>query len=109
MMTSPLRSQAYLAFVRAHPCCICGSFENIHAHHHGRREGGGGMGVKTCDLHTVPLCPFCHQMWHQRGQIRHLSRSDTVAELWKAVAVLMREALIKGLLATLMAGEARAG
>lgn len=102
-MTSPIRSTAYLAWVRTQPCAICSSRENIHAHHHGR--AAGGMGLKTCDLHTVPLCPGCHQAWHQRGQIRHLSRSDTQAELWKAIAVLLRRAFLEGVLAQAIDGS----
>jgi len=97
-MTSPLRSTRYLEFVRSQPCWTCGATGDVHAHHHGRREGGGGTGIKTCDLHTVPLCARCHQQWHQRGQIRELSRERTVAELWRAVAVLLRRAYLEGVL-----------
>ncbi len=40
----------------------------MHAHHHGRR-GGGGMGIKTSDLHTVPLCDAHHAEFHKTGAI----------------------------------------
>ena len=95
-MTTPLRSKHYLDWVRNQPCWTCGTNQEIHAHHHGRTEGGGGMGLKTCDLHTVPLCRKCHEQWHRRGTIQSMSRDKTVAELWRAVAVLLRRALIEG-------------
>ncbi len=100
-MTTPIRSKRYLDWVRARPCCICGGTQDIHAHHHGRREGGGGMGLKTCDLHTVPLCPSCHRQWHIQGAIGQLSRDRTQAELWRAAAVQLREAAVEGLLEAL--------
>lgn len=97
-MTSPLRSALYLKWVRSQPCCICGATQGIHAHHHGRKEGGGGMGIKTCDLHTVPLCESCHRQWHQHGAIGQYSRDRTVAELWRTVAIQLRQCAIDGLL-----------
>jgi hypothetical protein len=60
------------------------------AHHHGRRQGGGGTGIKGCDLLTVPLCNAHHQEWHQRAQVGNLSHVETEREMWKAIAVTLR-------------------
>lgn len=57
---APARSEAYLAFVRSHPCCACSAPAPSDPHHFGRR----GMGQKTDDYRTVPLCRRCHDRWH---------------------------------------------
>lgn len=61
----PYRSAAYLDYVRAHPCCACGSPPTSEAHHFMR--GGGGMALKVDDTHTVPLCRACHNRWHAQA------------------------------------------
>ena len=53
-----LRSEPYLAYVRKHPCCLCGRSEGIEAHHWSHH--GGVMGAKVDDYRTVPLCDPCH-------------------------------------------------
>jgi hypothetical protein len=55
------------------------------------------MGIKTCDLHTVALCPPHHGQLHQKGTIGDWSRDRTNAELWKAIAVQLRNAVVLGL------------
>jgi hypothetical protein len=62
----PIRSENYLAFVRVRPCCVCGAPGPSEPHHFGRR----GMGQKTDDLRTVPLCVAlngCHDVFHNNG------------------------------------------
>jgi hypothetical protein len=61
----PHRSPAYLAFVREHACCACGAEGPSDAHHFGPR----GLGEKTDDFRTAPLCRRCHDEWHARGFI----------------------------------------
>jgi len=56
----PARAPHYLAFVRQLPCCVCGSPEPNDPHHWGPR----GMGSKTDDFRTVPLCRRCHDRIH---------------------------------------------
>ncbi len=95
---TPLRSRAYLEFVRQHPCVFCpASGEGIHAHHHGRRRGGGGMGIKPCDLFTVPLCHLHHGELHKRGAVEPFSRAETQAAIDSAMILLLRSALIEKL------------
>jgi hypothetical protein len=44
------------------------------------------MGLKTTDLHTVPLCPDHHQEWHQKARVLHFTTAETKAEMWQAIA-----------------------
>jgi hypothetical protein len=87
---SPVRSARYLAFVREQRCWFCQTDQDIQAHHHGRRQGGGGVGMKGCDLFTVPLCQEHHREWHQRASIGERSTVETELEMWKAMAVTLR-------------------
>jgi len=57
---APARSEPYLRFVRQQPCCACSAPGPSDPHHFGRR----GMGQKTDDYRTVPLCRRCHDRWH---------------------------------------------
>lgn len=60
-----LTSEPYLAYVRKHPCCLCGRSEGIEAHHWSHH--GGVMGAKVDDYRTVPLCQEHHRHWHDHG------------------------------------------
>ena len=62
-----LRSDPYLAYVRRHPCCLCGRSEGIEAHHWSHH--GGVMGSKVDDYRTVPLCQEHHRYWHDHGTL----------------------------------------
>lgn len=93
--SSPARSTEYLAHVRARACWFCGTTADVVAHHHGRAAGGGGMGLKTCDFHTVPLCPSHHGEWHRRGQVQGYNRDQTEREMWKAIGVTLRGYLLE--------------
>lgn len=66
----PARSPAYLAYVRTHPCCLCGATPPSDAHHWGRR----GVGQKTDDYRTVPLCRGCHDHVHAQGPGKAVER-----------------------------------
>jgi hypothetical protein len=92
MKTSPARVPRYLAFVRTQPCWFCSSTEGIHAHHHGRT--GGGMGIKGCDLHAVPLCSAHHREWHQKGRVDPFDKRSTILELWRASAECLRRYIL---------------
>lgn len=51
------RNPRYLAFVRAQPCCVCGSRRGVEAAHTGPR----GLGQKAPDSDAIPLCRGHHQ------------------------------------------------
>jgi len=67
-----LTSPAYLAYVRQHPCCLCGASPS-EAHHWSHH--GGVMGAKVDDYRTIPLCDPCHMgEWHRTGTFSGMDR-----------------------------------
>ena len=56
---NPYRSKKYLAFVRSHPCVVCG--RKAQAHHVRRHYWGAGTAIKPHDYVTIPLCLVCHK------------------------------------------------
>jgi hypothetical protein len=61
-----IRDEKHLAFVRAQPCCVCGSTRNVEAAHLKLRlpEIGKempGMAEKASDEFTTSLCHYHHQ------------------------------------------------
>lgn len=83
------RCARYLAFVRTHPCCSCGTDQGIHAHH----VASGGMGQKASDFMAAPLCGKCHSHWHARSFLP-LMPGDYVgskATLWEAACRCLAE------------------
>ncbi len=85
----PARSDEYLAFVRTHSCCVCFAPPPSDAHHYGH---GGGMGMKTGDDETVPLCRGHHAEWHAHGCIALVGEHDeTVSFFIKTQRVLRSE------------------
>src|SRR5512147_1562210 len=74
------RSREYLAFVvRGRLCCAPGCYSSArHAHHWGKRIGGGGTACKPHDSFTAPLCNECHNdELHKKGNLRGLSPQET--------------------------------
>lgn len=61
-----LRDPDHLSFVREFPCAACSAPAPSQAHHFGPR----GMGEKTDDTRTVPLCGACHDGFHTTGRLR---------------------------------------
>jgi hypothetical protein len=72
----PARAPHYLAFVRALPCSGCLHPAPSDPHHHGPR----GVGQKTDDYRTTPLCRLCHETRHSMDQLvaRRLSAEEIV-------------------------------
>jgi hypothetical protein len=58
------RSEKYLRHVASLGCCIC--YQPAQAHHL-LRAPGKGMGMKSGDDWTVPLCPSHHSELHADG------------------------------------------
>ncbi len=59
-------SPKYLKWIGSHPCCVPGCGGRAQRHHYGPR----GVGQKTDDPRTVPLCESCHlQHWHHDGTL----------------------------------------
>ncbi|MBR1193206.1 DUF968 domain-containing protein [Bradyrhizobium sp. AUGA SZCCT0160] len=60
------RDEKHLAFVRAKPCCVCGSARNVEAAHirmacPARGKPPTGMQEKPDDRWSTPLCNYHHQ------------------------------------------------
>ena len=72
-----LTSPAYLAYVRKHPCCLCGAPGPSEPHHWSHH--GGVMGAKVDDYRTVPLCHAHHAYWHERGTLPGMDRVGSEA------------------------------
>ncbi len=53
----PPRSSPYLAWIRTLPCIVCGTTRGIEASH----TGPHGLGQKSSDYSTVPLCIKHHR------------------------------------------------
>ena len=71
------RSEAYLAWVRSLPCCVCGATTGIAAHHLVGMWQVSGMGLKASDSLAMPACdPIyghgrdCHQQIHRLKALR---------------------------------------
>lgn len=90
--TTP-RDEDYLAHVRRHPCCSCGTTENICAHH----VAGGGMGAKCSDYLTAPLCATCHSWWHAKAELPSMASPHPLgvdaakAVMWEFAARCLEE------------------
>ena len=82
------RDEAYLEFIRTHPCCICGGYHEdgkVDAHHLQR----SGVAVKGPDYSTIPLCRIHHGEYHQIGQKRFEQRY--LINLYVVVLALLAE------------------
>jgi hypothetical protein len=60
------RDEMHLRYVRAQPCCVCGSTRNVEAAHLKLRKPEigkdmPGMSEKADDRFTTPLCHYHHQ------------------------------------------------
>ncbi len=93
-MISPHRSRKHLSFVRGQRCAFCVS-PAAEAHHAFRRAGGGGLGLKGCDLFTVPLCGKHHRELHKTGEVKPYTASETVSLLWESIARTLRARLLE--------------
>jgi len=69
----PARNARHLRLVRALPCCYCAAPAPSDAHHWGPR----GVGQKTSDYRTVPLCRRCHDGFHASGALGNMTAEDT--------------------------------
>lgn len=68
------RSEAYLAFVRTLPCCVCGAATGIAAHHLKGMWQMSGAGLKAPDSFAMPVCDgpgdTCHRRIHDEQALR---------------------------------------
>lgn len=67
MKENRIRSRAYMAFVRTHPCLSCGAQAEAH---HIQFAQARAKSMKVGDNWTVPLCHPCHMELHAMGDER---------------------------------------
>jgi hypothetical protein len=77
-----IENRNHLAFIRKLPCAVCGTRRNVEAAHvrmgnplYGKRQAG--MGEKSDDKHSVPLCAAHHDEQHAMNE----------AAFWMALAI----------------------
>ena len=61
----PVKSAAYLKFIRSLPCIACGGTRRMEAMHVGPR----GLGQKVDDKDALPGCLWCHRELHDLGPV----------------------------------------
>ena len=79
----PIRSKAYLKWVKEQPCILCQAPADDP--HHIIATGDGGMGTKACDLLTMPVCRPCHNKIHDTPEYWELQ--------WKYVTLTLQKAI----------------
>lgn len=67
------RSTAYLDYIRALPCCVCGAPPFSDPSHHGRHA----TSRKPDDFTCVPMCREHHGHFHQHGVLPGRTREQT--------------------------------
>ena len=67
-------SKKHLTFVAGRPCLICRTTHGVQAHHIKMADGrigkpqSSGIGMKSDDRYTLPLCWQHHQQLHAVGE-----------------------------------------
>jgi hypothetical protein len=91
--SKPFRSESYRRWVASLPCVACG----IEGYSQCAHENGGGMGTKTSDLRTFPLCCTlpgrvgCHVRYDQCIGIYKQERKDmTILYIAKTQAMALK-------------------
>ena len=91
--THKIRSKKHLEFVRSLSCIIndrgqhCNGVPVV-AHHLTHVNDKGGMGLKTGDDYTLPLCWLHHQTLHSIGERKFwkqwgIEAEEEAAKVWK--------------------------
>lgn len=86
---TPWRSSAYLTWVRTLPCVVCEGPASD-AHHLIGVGNLRGMGTKTSDTLTMPVCRGCHTRIHNEPELWE--------EQWKWVSLTLDRAVREGVL-----------
>lgn len=83
------RNPKYLAWIREHPCAVCGAPAQSEAHHARKLDPGRPTQNKVSDYNAIPLCTVCHSYEH-----RGMGLGES--ELYEIAFTLLRE-YIEGL------------
>lgn len=86
-----LRIKSYLSWIRSQACICCGRHNHIEAAHVGMH----GLGQKSPDSMTIPLCPLHHRTgndsYHRLGPVRFAEKWNL--DIGKLVEQLNEEGL----------------
>ena len=77
--SKPARNPKYLAWIRTHPCVVCGGSRGIEASH----TGPHGLGQKSPDSSAIPLCAKHHRTgndsYHKLGPRKFLKSTASIS------------------------------
>ena len=59
-----MMNKKYLQWVASLPCIFCATLQGVQAHHLRVMVLGTGVGRKTPDIFTLPVCYKCHEDCH---------------------------------------------
>ena len=82
-------NKKHLEWVATLPCCICGEF-GVQVHHLLRADPKRGMGRRSNDEFTIPLCYKHHQELHLNGNenfylaTHNVNGKELAAKLWRS-------------------------
>ena len=95
------RNPKYLAWIRTHPCVVCGASRGIEASH----KGPHGLGQKSPDSSAIPLCAKHHRTgnnrYHKLGprefsQVHGLDISEIVRRLSRKPLIRVEAGMFVG-------------
>ncbi len=72
----PGRSKRYLEYIRSEPCCACQATP-AEPHHTAK----AGVGMKSSDFSTIPLCRKHHSELHNNGIVRFENDNHIILSL----------------------------
>lgn len=73
-----INDNAFLAWLRTLPCCVCGKNQPSEACHY-RTAANSGIGIKPL-WSSIPMCHSCHMESHRIGTFNFMPR-----ERWEAL------------------------
>jgi hypothetical protein len=97
----PVRNPKYLAWIRTHPCVVCGASRGIEASH----TGPHGLGQKSPDSSAIPLCAKHHRTgndsYHKLGprkfsQVHSLDIPEIVRRLSRKPIIRVEAGMFVG-------------
>lgn len=86
------RSQKHLNLIRSMPCCSCQYQPRSQAAHSNSGKHGKGLGIKSSDEFTIPMCIYCHASF-DRYENDNLTRN--VNEAWFILKLIETANLLK--------------
>ena len=86
----PVRNKRYRDWVKTLPCCMTNVEPAGDCHHLVGVGNEGGMGIKACDLLTMPLTRKAHAIMHQDPELW--------PDQWQYIAKTLQRAIKDGII-----------